>query len=62
MIDYNDTMTVPTTAQDADSKACIAPPPMAEATKGLAAVINEFGVGDERTVAMLRALHTISVM
>lgn len=37
-------------------------PPMSEAAKGLAAVINEFGVGNERAVVMLKALHTISAV
>jgi triacylglycerol lipase len=52
----------PAAIVDAESKACIAPPPMSDAAKGLAAVINEFGIGDKRSVAMLKAVHTISVM
>jgi hypothetical protein len=37
------------------------PPPsmMPQSAKGLAAVINEFGVGDEKAVVMLKALQTI---
>jgi triacylglycerol lipase len=52
---------LPVTAADADSETCITPPPMSQAAKGLAAVINEFGIGDERAVAMLKAVHTFSV-
>jgi triacylglycerol lipase len=51
----------PVAAADADSETCITPPPMSEAAKGLAAVINQFGIGDERAVAMLKAVHTFSV-
>jgi triacylglycerol lipase len=60
MIGY--TIPRPVTAADADGEACITPPPMSEAAKGLAAVINEFGIGDKRSIAMLKAVHTISVM
>jgi hypothetical protein len=60
MIDY--AISPPTTAADASSKACITQPPMSEAAKGLAIVINEFGIGNERSIAMLKAVHTISVM
>ena len=62
MIDYADAMAAPTTKQDASCKACIGPPPMSDAAKGLAVLINEFGVGDERAVVMLKALHTVSTM
>jgi triacylglycerol lipase len=64
MIDYADTMAAPTTAQDASFKACIVPPPsvMSDAAKGLALLINDFGVGSERAVVMLKALHTVSTM
>lgn len=62
MIDYADTMAAPTTPQDASCKACIGPPPMSDAAKGLASLINDFGVGDERAVVMLKALHTVSTM
>jgi len=60
MIDY--AIQPPASAADADSQACITSPPMSEAAKGLAAIINEFGIGDERALAMLEALHKISVM
>ena len=43
MIDYAAEMAAPKTAQDADCVACITPPPMSEAAKALAAIINEFG-------------------
>ena len=62
MIDYADATAAPTTQQDASCKACMGPPPMSDAAKGLALVINEFGVGDERAVVMLKALHTVSTM
>jgi triacylglycerol lipase len=51
----------PVIAADAKSKACIAPPPMSDAAKGLALVINEFGIGDERAAAMLKAVRTFGV-
>ncbi|MFZ0150916.1 MAG: hypothetical protein WAM72_21745, partial [Xanthobacteraceae bacterium] len=62
MIDYADAMAAPTTPKDTSCKACIGPPPMSDAAKGLALLINEFGVGDERAVVMLKALHTVSTM
>jgi triacylglycerol lipase len=64
MIDYADTMAAPTTQQDLSCKACICPPPSvaSDAAKGLALLINDFGVGDERAVVMLKALHTVSTM
>jgi triacylglycerol lipase len=64
MIDYADTMAAPTTPQDASCKACIVPPPsvMSDAAKGLALLINDLGVGNERAVVMLKALHTVSTM
>ena len=64
MIDYKDTMAAPTTAQDASCKSCILGPSstMPEAAKALAVIINEFGVGDEKTLAMLKALHTASMV
>jgi len=64
MIAYKDTMTAPTTAQDAACKACILPPPslMPESAKGLATIINDFGIGDEKALVMLRALHSVSTM
>jgi triacylglycerol lipase len=52
----------PVIAADAKSKACITPPPMSDAAKGLAVVINEFGIGDGRALAMLKAVHAISVL
>jgi hypothetical protein len=33
---------------------------MSKAALGLADVIEDFGVGDQKAVAMLKALHTIS--
>ncbi len=62
MIDYKKTMVAPTTAQDASCKSCILPPPsvMPKSAKALATIINEFGVGDERTLVMLKALHTVN--
>jgi triacylglycerol lipase len=55
---------VPTTAQDASCAACILPTPpgMPESAKALATIINEFGVGDERAVIMLKALHEVNAM
>jgi triacylglycerol lipase len=62
MIDYADAMAAPTTARDASCKACIGPPPMSDAAKALALLINEFGVGDERAVVMLKAIHKVNTM
>jgi len=62
VIDYAAETAAPKTAQDADCVACITPPPMSEAAKALATVINEFGIGDKRALTMLKALHTISTM
>jgi len=64
MIDYKDTMAAPTTAQDASCKSCILGPSstMPEAAKALATIVNEFGVGDERALAMLKALHAASMV
>ena len=64
MIDYNATMAAPTTAQDASCKSCILGPSstMPESAKALAVIINEFGVGDEKALVMLKALHTVSMV
>ena len=62
MINYAAEQSAPTTAQDAGCVACISPAPMSAAAKGLADVINEFGIGDEKSVAMLKALHNISAI
>ena len=64
MIDYTDTMAAPTTAQDASCKSCILPPPsaMSDSAKALATIINEFGVGDERALVMLKALHAVGTV
>ena len=35
---------------------------MPESAKALAAIINEFGVGDEKALVMLKALHTMSMV
>jgi hypothetical protein len=35
---------------------------MPEAAKAVAVIINEFGVGDETALAMLKALHTASMV
>lgn len=59
MIDYADTMAAPTSPQDASSKACILSPPPSttETAKAFATIINDFGVGDQKAVVMLKALH-----
>jgi triacylglycerol lipase len=66
MIGYRDTMvaTTPTLPQDASCKSCILAPPsaMPESAKALATIINEFGVGDERSLVMLKALHTVNTI
>jgi triacylglycerol lipase len=64
IIDYKDTMAAPTTAQDASCKSCILPPPsaMSESAKAIAAIIYEFGVGDERAFLVLKALHAVSTI
>ena len=62
MIDYNDTMAAPTTAEDASCKSCILGPTstMPESAKAIAVIVNEFGVGSEK--ALLKALHTVSMV
>jgi len=60
MIDYAAVGAAPT-VPDAKFTLCISPPPMSKAAITLADLINEFGIGDERAIAMLKALHTISV-
>lgn len=64
MIDYAATMAAPTTAQDASCKSCILPAPstMPELAKALATIINDFGIGDEKAVAMLKALHHANIV
>jgi len=64
MIDYKETMAAPTTVQDASCKSCILGPSstMPETAKALAVIINEFGVGDEKALVMLKALHTASMV
>jgi triacylglycerol lipase len=61
MIDYTDTEAAPTTSEDASSKACILGPAstVPELAIVLAAIINEFGVGDSRVVAILKALYAV---
>ena len=61
MIDYAAAVAAPTVPGDAKCTLCISPPPMSKAAIALADLINEFGIGDERAIAMLKALHTISV-
>jgi triacylglycerol lipase len=63
MIGCAATMPATTSLQDAKCVVCISPPvpqPMSKAALGLADVIEDFGVGDQKAVAMLKALHTIS--
>jgi triacylglycerol lipase len=61
MIDYAAAVAAPTVPGDAKCKLCISPPPMSKAAIALADLISEFGIGDEKSIAMLKALHTISV-
>jgi triacylglycerol lipase len=59
MIDFRQTSAAPSTAQDAACKACILgnASTVPDAAKALAALINEFGIGTEKAIIMLRALH-----
>ena len=61
MIDYAAAVAAPTVLGDAKCKLCISPPPMSKAAIALADLIREFGIGDEKAIAMLKALYTISV-
>jgi triacylglycerol lipase len=61
MIDYGAAMAAPTVPGDVKCKLCITPPPMSKAAIGLGDVIDDFGVGDDKALAMLNALHTISL-
>ena len=59
--------TMPATTSPLDRKCvvCIAVPAphqMSKAALGLADVIEDFGIGDEKAVAMLKALHSISAV
>jgi triacylglycerol lipase len=64
MLDYADTAaeTPLNSAQGVYGETCILGQAntVPDLAKALAAVINEFGVGDERSLAMLKALHTVS--
>jgi hypothetical protein len=63
MIGCAATMPATTSPQDAKCVVCISlpvPQPMSKAALGLADVIEDFGVGDQKAVAMLKALHSIS--
>jgi hypothetical protein len=59
MIDYAKTMAAQTTGQDAGCRACILGPAAAvpNEVKGLAAVVNAFGIADAKTLVLLKALH-----
>jgi triacylglycerol lipase len=61
MIDYAAAMAAPADPDDVKCKLCVSPPPMSQAATGLADVIDDFGIGDEKALAMLNALHTISL-
>lgn len=61
MIDYAAAMAAPSLPGDIKYKLCITPAPMSKAAIGLADVIDDFGVGDDKALAMLNALHTISL-
>ena len=60
-IDYAAAMAAPSLPGDIKCKLCITPAPMSKAAIGLADVIDDFGVGDDKALAMLNALHTISL-
>lgn len=47
------------TAQDMACRACMLGPASSvpEAAKALATLINEFGIGTEKAIVMLKALH-----
>ena len=65
MIGCAATMPATTSPQDAKCVVCISlpvPQPMSKAALGLADVIEDFGIGDEKAVAMLKALHGISAV
>jgi len=59
MLDYLQTSATPLSAQDADSRPCILGPAstVPETAKALATLINEFGIGTEKAVILLKALH-----
>jgi triacylglycerol lipase len=64
MIDFQQTGAAPPSAQDAASKACILgdASTVPEAAKALAALINEFGIGTEKAIIMLKALHQVNAV
>ena len=59
MLDFQQASAAPSTAQDVACKACIlgGASTVPEAAKALAIVIDEFGIGTEKAVIMLKALH-----
>ena len=59
MLDFAETSSAPLTAQDAACKACILGPAstVPEAAKALATLIDEFGIGTEKAIILLKALH-----
>jgi triacylglycerol lipase len=59
MIDFQQTRAAPPSAQDAACKACILgdASTVPEAAKALAVLVNEFGIGTEKAIIMLKALH-----
>jgi hypothetical protein len=61
MIDFAAAMAAQTTPDDVKCKLCVSPKPMSDAAIGLAIVINDFGMGDEKALEMLKALRSISL-
>ena len=59
MLDFLQTSALPPNPLDADTRACILGPASSvpETTKALATLINAFGIGTEKAVIMLKALH-----
>jgi hypothetical protein len=64
MIDFAAAQSALGAPQDARAAACLLGPSgtMPEAAKALALLIDEFGIADERVLAILRALHRLSAL
>ena len=64
MLDFQQTISAPSTAQDAACKACILGPAstVPETAKALAILINEFGIGTEKAIILLRAIHSTNAV
>lgn len=64
MLDFAQTNSAVLTAPDAACKACVLGPAstVPETAKALAVLVNEFGIGTEKAIALLKAIHLAEVV